>query len=209
MMRKNSQSGAKGSAGQLLVGSAKLQQSAHSLRRQGGYALIAMVTLLMIVGAMATGGMGMSIKSEHLAGNAIQRSRSFQATDGAAALAEQHINQMMEKRVFADPNASQGIYERGHREEQWWRTGAIDSIHVVDTGAMLGVVEPPRYVIEQVGDYVSDGGTGVVSLDIGGAAYGRGTKGGREFLLFSVESHGNGSFDSVEAAVETTVAYSY
>jgi len=177
--------------------------------RQGGYALIAIVTFILIIGAMATGGMGMSIKTERLAGNAIQRNRAFLAADGASALAEDHISDMMQRRTFADVNGSTGIFSRKKRSAQWWREGASKAVHVAESDAILGVVSPPRYAVEQVGDYISDGGTGVVNLDIGGAAYGRLTASGREFLLFSVESHGKGSFDTVETVVETTVAFTY
>jgi len=86
---------------------------------------------------------------------------------------------------------------------------ATYGIHTVPESNVLGVVTPPKYSIEQVGDYVSDGGTGVVNLDIGGAAYGRMTSGGREIILYNVQSHANGSFNEVKTVVETAVAYSY
>jgi len=181
----------------------------NNYSRQGGYALIAIVTLLMIIGAMATGGMGLSINTERLAGNAIQRSRSFQAADGAATLAEDHISNMMRHRTFADANGYNGIFSHKQRSKQWWREDTSNAIHVANPDAILGVVTPPRYAVEQVGDYVSDGGTGIVNLDIGGSAYGRITAGGREFLLFNVESHGKGSFETVDTVVETTVAFTY
>lgn len=176
---------------------------------QGGYALIAIVTFMMIVGAMATGGMDLSINTERLAGNAIQRTRSFQAADGAATIAEDHIEDMMQNRSFADMNGTNGIFSRAKRSRLWWREDGSATGHVSKTDAFLGVVSPPRYAVEQVGDYISDGGTGVVNLDIGGAAYGRLSAGGREILLFNVESHGKGSFETVDTVVETTVAISY
>jgi len=181
----------------------------NNRKQQGGYALIAVITIMMILGAMATGGVTLSAKTERLAGNSIQRSRSFQAADGAATLAEKRIVDLMTSRVFADDFGSTGIFARNKRDEQWWRSVDVSGGHVADSTSFLGVIAPPSYVIEQVGDYVSDGGTGIVNLDIGGAAYGRLTSGGREFLLFSVESHGEGSFDGVETVVESTVAFSY
>lgn len=186
------------------------------VKNQSGYALLAIVSFLMIIGAVATGGITLTTKTERLAGNAIQRSRSFQAADGAAVIAESKLQEMMQKRIFADRTASRGIFTRDMRSTQWWRTAASSplpntsaGVHVVDSGLILGVVAPPRYVIEEVGSYLSDGGTGVVNLDIGGSAYGRLTSGGREFLLFSVESHGKGSFETVETVIESTIVFSY
>lgn len=184
-------------------------QSMGHLHRQGGYALTIIIIVLMIIGAVTTGGINLTTKTEQLAGNAIQRSRSFQAAEGAALQAETKIVDMMVSRVFADDTASTGIFSLDKRSEHWWRDESTDGIHETDTNLLLGVVSPPRYVIEQVGVYVSDGGTGVVNLDIGSAAYGRQSSAGRELVLFSVESQGKGSFESVETVVESVVAFSY
>lgn len=186
----------------------------RTTKQQGGYALVAIVSFIMIVAAMATGGVSLTAKSERLAGNAIQRSRAFLAADGASEIAEKDLEDMMVRRVFADSTGSSGIYTVDQRVEQWWRDGNRNNVtpqalHEVDEDAILGVVEPPKYVIEQLGDFVSDGGTSIINLDIGGASYGRNTAGGREFLLFSVEALGKGSFDEVETVVESTVAFSY
>lgn len=178
-------------------------------QQQRGFALISIVIFLIIIGTVATGGVVLSTKTESLAGNAIQRNRSFQAADGAATLAERQIESMMTKRIYADDTASKGIYARDKRGEQWWRTDTTEGVNTADATSILGVVSAPTYVIEEVGDYISDGGTGVVNLDIGGSAYGRASASGREILLFSVESHGNGSFNTVETIVETTIAFSY
>lgn len=180
-----------------------------SRRQQGGYALIAVITIMMILGLMATGGVTLSEKTERLAGNSIQRSRSFQAADGAATLAEAKIVDLMTNRIFANSEGSSGIFARNTRDDRWWRSDVVTGGHVADPGSFLGVIESPTFVIEQVGNYVSDGGTGVVSLDVGGASYGRLTNSGREFLLFTVESHGKGSFEGVETVIETTAAFSY
>lgn len=178
-------------------------------RQQQGYALLTLVILLMIVGVMAAGAMNISNKSERLAGNAIQRNRAFQATDAAAYYAEAEIARLMQKRVYADDSATRGLFTFNKRPEEWWKTGNSGGVHTVPANSVLGVVKPPAYSIEQVGDYISDGGTGIVNLDVGGAAYGRITSGGREIILYNVQSHGNGSFDEVKTVVETAVAFSY
>ncbi len=178
-------------------------------RQQQGYALITLVILLMIVGVMAAGAMNLSEKSERLASNAIQRNRAFQAADAATYVAEEEIAKLLKQRVFADDDASKGMYTFEKRPANWWRNAAAPGVHTVPAQTVLGVVEQPEFSIEQVGDYVSDGGTGIVNLDIGSAAYGRITAGGREIVLFNVQSHAKGSFEEVKTVVETGVAFSY
>lgn len=184
-------------------------------KQQGGYALVVVVILMLIGGVIAAGGLDTSEKSEKLAANAIQKSRSFHAADGASYHAQARIQEFLERRVFADDAGQSGLYTRDSRPAEWWRANegraANESlgIHTVEDDAALGVVQPPTYSIEMVGNYLSDGGTGVVNLDIGGSAYGRTTSGGREIILFDVESHGFGSFDKVQKVVETAVAFTY
>jgi len=176
---------------------------------QQGYALLTLVILLMIVGVMAAGAMNISNTSEHLASNSIQHNRAFHAADAATYYAEAEIETLLQKRIFANDSASKGLYTFKNRPNKWWQTEVEAGVHKAPVMAVMGVIKPPKYSIEQVGDYVSDGGTGVVNLDIGGAAYGRITAGGREILLFNVQSHGNGSFNEVKTVVETAVAFSY
>lgn len=178
-------------------------------RNQHGYVLITVMVVLMIVGIMANSSMDVSLSSEHIAGNAIQRSRAFQAADGAHALAEAELAQMLIKRTVADATASDGIFSHTSVPDQWWQQQGFNGDHRVSGDPMAGVVEQPRYVIEELGQYVTDGGTGIVSLDIGGATYGRKTTGGRNVVLYSIESHGVGSFDTVQSVVESTVALTY
>jgi Tfp pilus assembly protein PilX len=176
---------------------------------QRGYVLITVMVVLMIVGIMANNSMDVSISSEHIAGNAIQRSRAFQAADGAHALAQAELEQMLLNRVVADDTATNGIFTRTSTNDKWWQQSSFSGEHQVSGNPIAGVVEQPRYVIEEVGQYVTDGGTGIVSLDIGGAAYGRRTTGGRNVVLYTIESHGKGSFDNVQSVIESTVALSY
>ena len=178
-------------------------------RKQHGYVLITVMVVLMIVGIMANSSMDVSLSSEHIAGNAIQRSRAFQAADGAHALAEAELAQMLANRTVADATASEGIFSLSSVADNWWQQQSFNGQHQVSGDPMAGVIQQPRYVIEEIGQYVTDGGTGIVSLDIGGAAYGRRTTGGRNVVLYSIESHGVGSFDNVQSVVESTVALSY
>jgi len=179
------------------------------LKKQRGYALLTLAILLMIVGVMSAGALNISNTSEHLASNAIQRNRAFQAADAATYYAEAEIASMLKQRVFASDSGTKGLFTFENRPNDWWNSSATEGIHKLPESTVLGVVNPPRYSIEQVGDYVSDGGTGVVNLDIGGTSYGRMTSGGREIILFNVQSHANGSFNEVKTVVETAVAISY
>jgi len=180
-----------------------------SVRNQQGYALLTLAILLMIVGVVSAGAMNISSKSEHLASNAIQHNRAFQAVDAATYYAESEIATMLKQRIFANDSATKGLYTYEKRPVNWWSSDDKNGVHTVPVGTVLGVVNPPSYAIEQVGDYISDGGTGVVNLDIGGAAYGRMSSGGREIMLYNVQSHGYGSFKEVKTVVETAVAFSY
>lgn len=177
--------------------------------KQQGYAMLTLVILLMIIGVMSAGAMNISNTSENLASNAIQRNRAFQAADAATYYAEAEITSMLKQRIFANDSGEKGLFTFEKRPANWWDSAETKGIHIVPESTVLGVVNPPKYSIEQVGDYVSDGGTGVVNLDIGGAAYGRMTSGGREIILYNVQSHANGSFNEVKTVVETAVAFSY
>lgn len=178
-------------------------------RNEAGFALIVIMTILLIIGAIAVGGISLTTKTETLASNAIQRSRSFQAADAANYIAEVKIRELMIQRVSADDVASDGIFNRGTRAPEWWRSIVADGVYAADSDTILGVVSQPRYTIEKVGNYISDGGTGVVNLDVGSGSYGRETVSGREFTLYSVESHGKGSYDTVDTVIETTVVMTY
>jgi len=184
-------------------------QANSAFGAQDGYVLITVMVVLMIVGIMANSSMDVSMSSEHIAGNAIQRSRAFQAADGAHALAEAQLDQMLLNRVVADDTASNGVFTRSSPDERWWQKTSFTGDHHISGDPLAGVIEQPRYVIEEVGQYVTDGGTGVVSLDIGGAAYGSRTTGGRNVVVYTIESHGKGSFENVQSVIESTVVLSY
>ena len=163
----------------------------------------------MIVGIMASGSMNLSHVSEKSAGNAIQRSRAFQAADGGAAIAENQLQSRLGSRIFADSSASEGVFSTDSYTKKWWRTATYTGETSVGTSAILGVVEPPRYILEEVGQYVTDGGSGVASLDLGSSSYGSRSRGGRDVVVYRIESHGRGSFSEVQSVVETVVGFSY
>ena len=158
---------------------------------------------------MAFGSVDISHVSEKAAGNAIQRSRAFQAADGGAAVAQENVQRLIRARTFAESSASEGIFSKDSFEQRWWLrdnyTGQLD----VPDDKVLGVMDAPRYIIEEVGQFVTDGGSGISSLDLGSASYGSRTRSGRDVAIYRIQSHGYGSFDDVKSVVETIVGYSF
>jgi len=65
------------------------------------------------------------------------------------------------------------------------------------------LVDSPEYVTEEIGNYLADGGSGIVSLDRGSAGYGRSTLSGRELILYRLQSVGSGSVENSRAVVES------
>lgn len=180
-----------------------------SCTKQHGYALVPVLLIVMIVSIMGIGSMSLSHVSEKSAGNSIQRSRAFQAADGGASIAENTLEALFADRVFADSTASEGVFSKGSYTEKWWRTPNYTGEQVVDETAILGVAQPPRYIVEEIGQYVSDGGTGIANLDLGSSTYGSRSKGGRDVVLYRIESQGTGSFNEVQSVVESLAVYSY
>ena len=176
--------------------------------QQSGYTLVSVLFILFILSIMATGSMNLGHISEKSAGNAIQRSRAFQAADGGAAIAENNLKDRLGSRIYADSIASDGVFSAGTYTQKWWREPVYEGETIVEEGALLGVANPPRHVLEEVGTYATDGGTGIVGLDLGSGSYGSRSRSGREVVLYRVESHGSGSLDNIQSAIETVVIHS-
>lgn len=171
--------------------------------RQSGLALITTLVLVILVGVISVSGMRMTEISEMLSGNSIQRSRAFQAAEGALMIGEANASLAAEKRIFASSRASEGVFSKGSVDEFWWRQGTYSGAVKLDDGAFPGVVDSPEYVTEEIGGYVSDAGSGIVSLDRGAASYGGKTKGGREVMLYRIQTFGVGSTANAKAVVES------
>lgn len=168
-----------------------------------GFALLTTVIIVLIAGILLSGTVNTTRDTERTAGNAIQYSRAMEAAEGGAVIAQSELQSFVENRVFADETASEGIFSLDALERQWWKDTAYQGQHQVEAGKLLGVADPPRYAYELVGDFVSDGGTGVANLDIGGASYSLNSAGGREHVLYRIESYGVGSKTDVNRAIET------
>lgn len=174
-------------------------------RKQDGFALVTVLILVIIVGIISTSMLDTSDQSQQVSSALIQRNRAFQAIDTALGIAEIELLGDRDVRRFANPTASDGVYSHEAREDQWWRHSTYGGESTIDAGRVLGVVEQPRYTLEELGNYISDGGTGIVSLNTGSGAYGRQGNGVREVVLYSLEAYGKGSYDVVQAAAESIV----
>lgn len=171
--------------------------------REKGFALFTTLVIVIIVGIVAVSSLGLTEMTEVLAGNSIQRSRAFQAAEGGLSEGEQSATLMAQSRVFSSPGAQDGIFARDSIEQYWWRNENFSGAQILDKTVYPGVVEAPSYVVEEIGNYVSDGGSGIVSLDRGGAGYGRLTSSGKEIVLYKLQSNGVGSSTSAQAVVES------
>jgi len=168
-----------------------------------GFALFTTMVIVIIVGIIALSSMRITDMNEVLAGNSIQRSRAFQAAEGGLIDGEKNASLMSQRRVFSSSVASEGLFTKDSLANHWWRNEDYQGALTPDNAAYPGVAAPPEYVVEEIGNYVSDGGSGIVSLDRGGAAYGRLTSSDREVVLYRLQSNGVGSSNSAQAVVES------
>ena len=168
-----------------------------------GFALLTTLVIVIIVGILAISGLRTTELTEILSGNSIQRGRAFNAAQGALIEAERTIADSVGQRIFSSASASQGIFSNDAVDEQWWRAGDYVGALQVESGSYPGVVSSPIYVVEEIGNYQSDGGSGIISLDRGGAEYGGLTASGKEVVLYRLQTRGLGSTDSAQAVVES------
>jgi len=176
-------------------------------RGQRGIALFATMIIVIITGLLALSSLRQTELTEVLAGNSIQRSRALQAAEGGLREAERHAVVMARLRIFSSEEASNGLFSSGSVAPRWWRDGDYAGARTLQTPTYPGIVEPPVYVAEEIGNYVSDGGSGIVSLDRGAARYGRKTSDGREIVLYRLQSSGVGSSTAARAIVESLYAH--
>jgi len=172
---------------------------------QDGFVLITVLIVVLIVGIITTSMLDTSERSQQVSSATIQRNRVFQAIDTALEVAEKELLDSSRERRFSDASATDGVYSYKARDGRWWKQTDYAGESPIAEDKVLGVISPPRYTLEQIGQYVSDGGTGIVGLNTGSGAYGRKSNGVREVVLYSVEAYGNGSYPSVQAAAESIV----
>lgn len=186
-----------------------LELSGHKPDMEKGFALFTTLIIVIIVGIVAISSLRLTEMTELLAGNSIQRSRAFQAAEGGLIEGEKNAALMAQQRVFSSTEAEGGVFARDSMASHWWRTKSYQGAHVLDDTSYPGVVAPPKYIVEEIGTYIADGGSGIVSLDRGGAGYGRLTSSDREIVLFRLQSKGVGSSNSAQAVVESFYVHSH
>lgn len=172
-----------------------------------GFALITVLLVVIIVSMMSSSMFDMTEEAQQVSSSSIQRDRVFQSIDTALASAEQYLSKKTKRRVFADANATEGVYKRGSRADRWWKGDMPVGEMKVDEQLVLGVVSPPAFIAEEIGSYVADGGTGIVNLGSGSGAYGSAGDGAREIVLYSLQAYGRGTYEHVQAAAESTIVF--
>ena len=164
--------------------------------------------LFPITGILLSGTTRTTVTVEQTAGHAIQYTRSMEAAEGGVSIAQRELIDSIGTRRFANASATDGVFSRDSFGDKWWKDSTFNGQHELDTGLVLGVAESPQYVYEQIGEYASDGGTGIVNMDIGGASYGRTSAGAREFILYKIQAQGVGSTSDIARAIESAVIIS-
>jgi len=179
-------------------------RSACSYRQHRGYVLVAVLIILVVVAVTSNSMIDLSEQAGKVSTASIQRDRVFQAIDSALRAGEEYLMNNADRQIFPDANASEGVFKRGARSDRWWTQPEEIGQSSVDQDLVLGVSQPPRYTLEEIGIYINDGGTGIVSLGSGNGAYGVVGNGAREIVLYSLEAYGQGSFEEIQAAAEST-----
>ena len=172
---------------------------------QGGYVIVTILVIVLITGILLSMSTRTAQNIEITAGHAIQYSRAMEAAEGGISTAQKALLESDRSRQFADSLATDGVFSKDSVAVKWWKDSTFSGDHKVDTGMLLGVARSPRYIYEQIGEYVSDGGTGVVNMDIGGASYGQTSAGALELILYKVQSQGVGSEFDIPRAIESTI----
>lgn len=170
---------------------------------QQGFALFTTLIIVIVVGIVAVSSMRSTEMTEILAGNSIQRSRAIQAAEGGLKEGENALDLATQGRIFSTASGSHGVFSRDSVDDKWWRNATFSGSQVLTVDAYPAVIKPPEYVVEEIGAYVSDGGSGIVSLDRGSADYGSLTSSGRGVVLYRLQSFGVGSTTNAKAVVES------
>ena len=170
-------------------------------RQQSGFALFTIMVIVIIVGIISVSGLRQNELIESLSGNSIQRSRAIHSSEGALIIAENTVSSLVQDRVSALSTGK--VYSSGNLPENWWNDESFTGASSVDDDMFGGVIEQPEYVIEEVGYFQSDGGTGIISLDRGSSSYGSLTESGREVVLYRFQAKGFGSTQSTKAITES------
>jgi type IV pilus assembly protein PilX len=133
-------------------------------KQQRGAVLIVSMLLLLVLTILALGASQTTRLEERMAGNTRDMDMAFQASEAGLRAAEQHIAATPTLPTCLDStSASCYVLEQGHfattdlarQTEDWWRANG-KAFGTTSTQEVVGVVEEPRYVIEEF-QYVSFG----------------------------------------------------
>lgn len=98
------------------------------LKNQQGSSLLSVLLLVVTIGVMSTSMLDMSSETQQVSSSAIHRDRVFQSIDSALQFAERDLMERTKTRVFADANATEGVFSRGALDRQWWKTQEPEKI---------------------------------------------------------------------------------
>jgi len=176
--------------------------------RQRGYVLVSVLIIVFFVAVTSNSMIDLSEQAGKVSAASIQRDRVFQSIDSALRTGEQFLLDNAGSQIFHDASGSEVVFKRGVRADRWWTQADDTGQLAVDENLVLGVSQPPRYTVEEIGRYLHDGGTGIVTLGAGSGTYGSVGDGAREVVLYSLEAYGKGSVEDIQAAAESTFVLS-
>lgn len=125
--------------------------------RQRGAVLIVSMLLLLVLTILAIGASQTTRLQERMAGNTRDIDMAFQGSEAGLRAAENYIASTPALPTCLDStSASCYVLEQGHfsttdlgrQIDSWWRTNA-KAFGTPSTQEVTGVVEEPRYVIEE------------------------------------------------------------
>jgi type IV pilus assembly protein PilX len=126
-------------------------------KQQRGAVLIVSMLLLLVLTILALGASQTTRLEERMAGNTRDIDMAFQASEAGLRAAEQYIAATPTLATCLDStSASCYVLEQGHfstidlarQNEDWWRANG-KAFGTPSTQEVVGVVEEPRYVIEE------------------------------------------------------------
>lgn len=115
--------------------------------RQQGVVLIACLIILLVLTVLGSAAIQGSVLQERMAGHARDKQLAFQAAEAALRAGEQFLGQA----TLPAFDGSDGLYQpAASGATPVWQTVSWASDARTYGGSLAGVVEPPRYIIEEL-----------------------------------------------------------
>ncbi len=169
--------------------------AAHLRRRQRGAVMVVSLILLLVISLIAVISMSGTVLEEKMAGNAMDRSLAFQATESALREAEISIEGFASLGGF---NGTSGKFALTQAEPSATSdtTWSDSTQHVVAT-ENYGSYSPPQYMLKHFTTVIGTEG----ALNMSGYGDNKGTG---DVTVFKVTARGTGgSSDSAEVILRT------